>query len=99
MAGGPMGDGQFKAFRRLIAHLENFDFDARCEIAEFTLMRLNKREDPVIATNAGSAYNDKVANMVAKAAPGDNYLFREIKARCPGDIASRKIPDLVVNIR
>jgi gliding motility-associated protein GldM len=99
IAGGSMGDGQFKAFKRLIAHLENFDFDARCEVVEFTLMRLNRREDPVIVQNPGSAYTEKVSSMVNKAAPGDNYLFREIKAKCPGDLASRKLPDLIVNIR
>lgn len=98
-AGGNMGDGQFKAYTALIAVLDNFDFDARCEITEFLLVRQAKREDPEYSPNQGGRYNSKSQAMVMKASPGDNYLFRDIKARCPGDGSSRSLGDVIVYIR
>src|SRR5690625_4010902 len=40
--GGNIGNGEFKAQRALIPQLENFDFDARCEILSYTLFRIPK---------------------------------------------------------
>jgi gliding motility-associated protein GldM len=98
-AGGTMGDGAFKSFQGLQAILDNFDFDAKCEITEYTLWRTAAREDAQIVKNSGGRYNPQVAALVAKATTGNNYIFRDIKARCPGDGNSRSLPDLVVQIR
>lgn len=96
---GAMGNGEFKAQRGLIAWLDNFDFDARCDIQGFTLVRVPKREDPVDSPNNGGTYNDKSSRLVEMARPGDTYYFQEVKAKCPGDSAGRKINSLVFSIK
>ncbi len=96
---GSMGNGEFKAQQGLIAWLDNFDFDARCDIQGFTLVRVPKRDDPIESVNSGGGYNAKSKRLVDAAKPGDTYYFENVKARCPGDAAGRKINSLVFKIR
>ena len=96
---GSMGNGEFKAQGGLIAWLDNFDFDAKCKIQGFNLVRVPKREDPVESVNNGPRYTDKSQRLVRAAKPGDTYYFENVKARCPGDTAGRKINSLVFKIR
>lgn len=96
---GEMGNGEFKVQKGLIAWLENFDFDARCEIQGFNLVKVSKREDPVEAINSGGSFDGKAQNLVQSAKPGDIYYFENVKARCPGDPAGRKINSLVFKIK
>ncbi|MEM7101606.1 MAG: gliding motility protein GldM [Bacteroidota bacterium] len=96
---GQMGTGEFKAQEGIRAVLENFDFDARCNIQGFEIAKVPKRADPIIERNQGGRFSGKVANLVRSAKPGDIYYFDEIKARCPGDKAGRKINSMVFRIR
>ena len=96
---GEMGNGEFKVQKGLIAWLENFDFEARCEIQGFNLVKVSKREDPVEAVNSGGSFDGKAQNLVASAKPGDTYYFENVKARCPGDPAGRKVNSLVFRIK
>lgn len=96
---GEMGNGEFKVQKGLIAWLDNFDFDAKCDIQGFNLVKVAKREDPVEVTNSGGAFSGKASNLVTSAKPGDTYYFQEVKARCPGDVAGRKINSLVFRIK
>lgn len=98
-ADGEMGNGEFKVQRGLIAWLENFDFDAKCDIQGFNLVKVAKREDPVEVSNSGGAFSGKASNLVTSAKPGDTFYFQEVKARCPGDAAGRKINSLVFRIK
>lgn len=98
-ADGEMGNGEFKVQKGLIAWLENFDFEARCEIQGFNLVKVAKREDPVETSNSGGTFNGKAQNLVTSAKPGDTFYFQEVKARCPGDAAGRKINSLVFRIK
>lgn len=92
-------NGQFKAQGGIAAVLENFDFDAKCEIVGYSVAYQKKRADVVEKTNNGARYNPDVLDMINKAAPGDVYYYNDIKAKCPGDIAARKLGDLVFKIR
>lgn len=94
-----MGNGEFKAQGGLAAVLENFDFEARCDIASFKIGYLAKQQDPVEKLNMGGRFNSDVQDLVNKAKPGDVYFFDEIKARCPGDVAARELGSLVFRIR
>lgn len=96
---GEMGNGEFKVQKGLIAWLENFDFEARCEIQGFNLVKVSKRADPVEAVNSGGSFDGKAQNLVQSAVPGDTYYFENVKARCPGDPAGRKINSLVFRIK
>ena len=96
---GLMGNGEFKAQSGVGAFLDNFDFDAICRIQSFTLTRVPPRQDPIVAENEGPRYQTKADNLVKAAKPGDVYYFDDVKARCPGDSAGRKINSMVFKIR
>ena len=98
-ADGSMGNGEFKAQQGLIAWLDNFDFDAKCNIQGFNLVKVAKRSDPVEVTNSSGRFASKAANLVRSAKPGDTFYFENVKARCPGDKAGRKINSLVFRIK
>ena len=98
-AGGNMANGEFRAQRGVGAFLDNFDFDAKCLVSGFELIRVPKRQDPIRHINKGARYDDKGKNLVNAAKPGDIYFFSNVRAKCPGDTAGRKINDLVFNIK
>jgi gliding motility-associated protein GldM len=95
---GNIGAASFKAQAGIMAVLENFDFDARCEIQSFELTRQPKREDPVTKMNQSGKYDAQSAAMVASGKAGDMFYFDNVKARCPGDVAGRKVNPLVFKL-
>ena len=92
--GGSMGNGEFKAQGGISALLENFDFDAKCEVVGFEVTYLPKRQDPITAINSGARWSGQVPDYIQKAKPGDAYFFDEVKCRCPGDAAARNIGEI-----
>lgn len=96
---GSMGNGEFKAQGGLIAWLDNFDFDAKCKIQGFKVIRVPKRQDPITVVNPGGTFNSEAKRIVRAATPGDTYYFNDVKGRCPGDNAGRKLNSMVFNIR
>ncbi len=97
--GGAMPSGQFKVMPGVFPVLEGFDFDAKCDITEFVVVRAPKRQDVQIERNTGGKYNPKVKALVQKAKGGDKYFFENIKCKCPGDPAARNIGQMVFNIK
>lgn len=97
--GGGIPNGVFRAQLGLIADLEDFDFEARCEIIGFQLVRVARRQDPEPASNSGGRFNDSAQRLVNKAAPGDRYFFEDIKAKCPGDKIGRDVGSMTFLIR
>lgn len=94
-----MGNGEFKAQGGVLAILEGFDFDARCNIQGFNLTYVAKRQDPVPVINQGPVYSDQAKRLVSQAKPGDIYYFDNVRARCPGDKAGRQINAMVFSIK
>ncbi len=97
--GGGISVGEFKGQGGLIPVLEGFDFDAKCKIVGFRLVRAPRRDDPRPATNKGGAYKGETRALVRAAAPGDRYFFEDVKCKCPGDIAPRELNSLSFLIR
>ena len=96
--GGVMSSGEFKAQRGLFAVLENFDFDAKCEIMGYQLVRVPRRQDPQMEANKGGGYNAGPKGLVDQAKAGDTFYFENVKAKCPGDASGRDINQLVFKI-
>ncbi len=96
---GEIGNGTFKAQQGLIAWLDDFDFDARCEIQGFELVYVPARRDPISVTNPGGTFNSDSRRLINMAKPGDRFFFNNVKARCPGDRAGRKVNSLVFRIK
>ncbi|MBC7884455.1 MAG: hypothetical protein H7X99_03225 [Saprospiraceae bacterium] len=97
--GGRVGNGTFKGYSGLIPILENFDFEARCNLAGFTLVRVAKRQDPEYSPNKGAKIDGPAAALQAKANPGDKFIFQDIRCKCPGDVADRNLGQLVFDIQ
>jgi hypothetical protein len=98
-ADGSMGSGEFKAQPGLVAWLDDFPYDVRCQIQSYTLYYIRKRQDRVELKGTGRRFSGNVANAIRSAKPGDAYLFTEVKARCPGDTAGRRINGLAFVIK
>ncbi|TAK37339.1 MAG: hypothetical protein EPO28_12115 [Saprospiraceae bacterium] len=73
-----------------------FDYQevANIEIAEFSIVCVSKREDPVEVFNRQANFNDRAKALVAKAAPGDTYYFENVKARMPGTTGEENLREL-----
>ncbi len=97
--GGGMSSGEFKVQPGVFPVLENFDFDAKCNISGFRLVRVPKRQDPQVAVNPGGKYGSEAKSLISKAKPTDTYFFEEIKCKCPGDAAPRDLGGMVFKIR
>lgn len=97
--GGRIGNGTFKALGGIIPNLDGFDFDARCNIGSFQLVRVAKRQDPEFADNRGPKIDGQAAALQAKANPGDKFLIQDIKCKCPGDQVERKLSDMIFDIQ
>ena len=89
--GGKMGSGTFKAQPGILPRLQGFDFDAKCNIAGFNVVRVPRREDPEQAVNPGGTFRADAKRVINKAKPGDRFFFENIKCKCPGDPAGRDL--------
>ena len=97
--GGVMSSGEFKAQGGVSAVLEGFDFDARCNLAGYRVVRVPRRQDPEVANNPGAKYRDETSRIVNKAKPGDRFYFENIKCKCPGDAAARDLGTMTFLIK
>ena len=97
--GGSMPSGQFKAQLGLNPDLEGFDFDAKCNIKGFRLVRVAKRQDAEPADNPGGKFKGAAASLIKKAKPSDKYFFENIKCSCPGDKAPRDLGTMVFSVK
>jgi gliding motility-associated protein GldM len=96
---GLIGSGEMKAQPGLAAWLDNFDFDARCQVQSYTMYYTRKRQDPVEIEGKGGRFSGKVQSAIRQAKPGDQYSFTNVKARCPGDKAGRRVNGLAFKVK
>jgi len=96
---GSMGSGEFRAQPGLTANLDNFDMDARCAIQSYTLFYVRKYSDPVGLKGTGGRFTGRISSVIRQAKPGDQYSFTDVKVRCPGDVAGRRVNGLSFRIR
>ncbi len=94
-----MANGEFKAQGGIATVLENFDFDAKCDVTGFEVTYLPKRQDPITKQNSGARWGSDVQEWISKAKPGDAYFFDDVKCKCPGDAAARNLGGLAFKIR
>jgi len=94
-----MGTGEIKAYQGIRAELRNFDFEAKCNIMGFEIAYVPKRNDAVLHVQRGGRFEGRTKEMIDRAKPGDRYYFSNIKAKCPGDPAGRRINDLIINVK
>jgi len=94
-----MEPNEIKAFKGLVALLENFDFEARCNIVGFEITRLPKKGDALVIKNQGGRFKSDAKKMLGKASFGDTFFFDQILVKCPGDQVTRKLNGLSIKIQ
>ncbi len=97
--GGEMSAAEFRVHKGIRAHLENFDFEARCNIQGFELTRVPRGGDAQSELNRGGTYAGSTKRLVNAARSGDTYYFEKIKVRCPGDQVGRKMNGMIFKIK
>jgi hypothetical protein len=83
----------------IAAILENFDYEAKCEVTKYNVTYFGKGKDPVTKSNNGARFNAEISEMVKKGVPGDSYYFEDIKAICPGDETERELGSLIFKVK
>ncbi len=97
--GGEIGNGVLKAQGGVIPVLKGFDFDARCDILGYNVIYIPRRQDPMQAVNPGGAFGGQARGLINQAKPGDQFIFDNIRAKCPGDGAGRKINNIAFKVQ
>lgn len=97
--GGTYPAEQFRSANSVNILINNFDFDARCEVVEFSVVRVGKKEDPVEVINHGAAFSETTLGLIKKAKPGDIYYFDQVTGQCPGDTEPRKLNAMVYKLK
>lgn len=95
---GGMRNGVFKAQGGVIPVLECCGFDARCDIVEYSIIKISKEGLVQRAKNMGGKFNDANRPLIDSAQPGDIYWFRKILCRCPGNTTAHETSDISIDI-
>lgn len=98
-SGGVISSGELKGVQGVLPVLENFDFEAKCNIVGFRMVRVAPRSDAEPAPNQGGRFKGEAAAILKKAKPGDRYFFEDIKCKCPGDKGPRDIGSMSFLVR
>lgn len=96
---GEINKNVFQQQKSLKAVLKDFDFDATCHVQSFYLYHIPKREDAIEYSNEGSSFSKEILHAIQQASDGDQYIFTNAKAICPGDKAGRYISSLSFQIK
>ena len=89
----------FRVQAGVLAILENFDFEAKCNVDRFEMIYIAPRQDALLEQNKGPRFTARAKRLVGRAKPGDRFLFRDIRAKCPGDKVTREINDMIFTIK
>jgi len=82
---------EMQSQRGLMAVLEDFDFDARCKVEQYTLVYFPVDTEKQEILNVGGAFVPAAQALIKAAKTGDQYLFKDVEARCPGDLVNRRM--------
>ncbi|MCP3932282.1 MAG: gliding motility protein GldM [Bacteroidetes bacterium] len=97
--GGLISANEMKVYDRITPVLKNFEFNARCKVGSFEMVRAPRSADVQIAQNNGGKFNPTVKAIINKARRGDVFYFDKIKVKCPGDIRNRKVNGMIFTIK
>ena len=82
------------------AMLDNFDFDAACDVVGFDVTVVAKEQNPTAFTVTGKTFPASVKEMFKTlAGAGSTVFFDDIRVKCPGDAAARNLGGLVFKVK
>ncbi|MBK9018398.1 MAG: hypothetical protein IPM82_32560 [Saprospiraceae bacterium] len=95
--GGRISVAEFKAQTGIYPFLDNFDFNAKCDVQDFNVVRVRKG-DAVEAPNRSGRFGSEVQRLQDNAQRGDIFYFEKIKVKCPGDVAPRDLGGMMFTL-
>jgi GldM C-terminal domain len=95
----PMGVGELKAQRSIIAEISCCECWPLAEVVDYTLKRVNAKGEVQEAKNIGARFGTETRALLEQAETGDKFYFINIRARNPGDTTPRNINDLIIAVR
>ena len=98
-SGGAFGVDAFKQQKKIHASLQGWPLEEQCVVQSFTITRQSKMANPVEVINKGANFSETTLELVENIKSGDVVYFDNIKCKCPGDPASRKINSMVFKMR
>ena len=95
--GGRISVAEFKAQTGIIPMLDGFDFNAKCDVQEFNVVRVRKG-DAVEAMNRSGRFGSEVQRLQEAAQRGDIFYFEKIRVKCPGDTGPRDMGGMMFTL-
>lgn len=96
---GPVKTGVIKNVPGIGAVLKDFDFKGvNFRVTSFQAVYIPKRQDPVIIENKGWKFTGKLSKRIKGSKPGDQLIFRKIKAKGP-DGSTRNLNSIPLEIK
>ena len=80
---GTLSSPKFKAQRGVIAYLDLENYNARCVVTKFELIRIGADGSALRVHNKGGQFEAAAQQIIKKAVVGDLYIFRNIAYYCP----------------
>lgn len=90
--------GEFKAQMGLTANIEYGDICGSCQILGYQVLRVSSRNEVEKALNRGARFGQHTQAIIMKAEPGDVFIFREIRYKCPGAASPQRLEDMVFEV-
>lgn len=73
--------------------------DVKCKILNFEVIRIDANNAAERKSNNGGRFQEDVKQLVAKAKPGDIFIFRNIHYQCPGTSEiTQRMEDMIFQI-
>ncbi|MBL7826063.1 MAG: M48 family metalloprotease [Saprospiraceae bacterium] len=91
-SGGKVTKEHLLSNNKVLAMLQNFDFDAECKVIGYEVTVLPKGGDPTTYTARSSEIpTAAIESIQSLSGDGDAVFFDDIKVMCPGDMAPRNV--------
>ena len=95
---GKMSRGMFRAQGGIIPAIECCGFDARCDMVEYEVIKINSKGIVFKGNNKGGAFDENIRPVINSAQVGDIYWFRNTFYRCPGSQEPQEGQDIAIEI-
>jgi gliding motility-associated protein GldM len=97
--GGSISTAEFKADGGLLAHLDNVEFQSPFIVVGYKLAAIGGGIPTYVeANNDGPRWHDQAAGIVARATPGTNVFFDDIRVK-GRDGRIRQLPPMVFSLK
>ncbi|MCC6462913.1 MAG: hypothetical protein IT260_20765 [Saprospiraceae bacterium] len=85
--------------QELKARMTNFDFDASCQITQFSVACQFTKDSGIVSFPVqGQTLSKEQLQRLEQVQPGGSVYVLDVKTQCPGDAAARLLGDLVFKV-